>query len=175
MLTRTRADQVVPVYEKFFARFPSFETLKSANLQEAYEIFASLGLNRRARNVVDLVKTLAALEGEIPTNVKDLASLPAVGDYVARAVMCYAFGLPEAPIDTNVIRIISRIFGFRTNDSSRRDEKFLEFAKSLVPKDRPREFNLALLDFGALVCKPKPLCTSCPLNSTCSYYQKVKA
>jgi A/G-specific adenine glycosylase len=175
MLTRTRADQVVPVFEKFFARFPSFETLKSANPQEAYKIFASLGLNRRAKSVVELIEALAELEGKIPRNVKELTSLPAVGDYVARAVMCYAFGEPEAPIDTNVIRIISRIFGFRTNDSSRRNDKVLEFAKSLVPKDRPREFNLALLDFGALICKPKPLCISCPLNRNCSYYEQNKA
>jgi len=174
MLTRTRADQVVPVYEKFFARFPSFEALRSARSGEAYEIFASLGLNRRARSILELIKALAELEGEIPTNLKELVSLPAVGEYVARAVMCYAFGAPEAPIDTNVIRIISRVFGFSINDSSRRDEKILEFAKSLVPKDKPREFNLALLDFGALICKPKPLCSSCPLNKNCSYYQKTK-
>ncbi len=169
MLQRTRADQVVPIYEKFFSRFPTFGELQR-NPKEAYRIFALLGLRWRAKKIVQLIGVLKRNRGIVPSSIEELRNLPGVGEYVAGAVMCYAFKAPEAPIDTNVIRILSRFFGLATTDSSRRDRKLLSFARSLVPPDRAHDFNLSLLDFGALVCKTKPLCGICPLSSKCSYF-----
>ncbi len=169
MLQRTRADQVVPVYEKFFSRFPTFKALQSSDGRLARDMFGTLGLRWRAENIPDLIKALKERKGRIPSSIDELEELPGVGPYVARAVMCYAFKAPEAPIDVNVIRILSRYFGLSTNDSSRRDQKVLSFARKLVPPGRVHDFNLSLLDFGALVCKPKPLCNICPLKNSCFY------
>ncbi len=171
MLQRTRADQVSPIYLEFAGRYPTFQKLANATDNQIISIFSRLGLEWRARNVVALIKVLKnKYQGKVPTELKELRELPGVGDYVSKAVMCYAFGKRFVPLDVNVVRVISRIHGIHVKaDLARRDKKINEIAMSLLSRRDPREFNLALLDFAALVCKPKPLCHSCPMNDSCEY------
>ena len=176
MLQRTKAEQVVPVYSEFVERYPTFAHLSNASESDVVSLFARLGLRWRARNVVRLIRVLEEkFDGEIPRDIADLKKLPAVGDYVANAVMCYAFGERTAPVDSNVVRVVSRLFGLTTTgDSARRSKQVLQVANSLIHKERAVDLNLALLDIAAQVCKPKPLCQVCPLQLFCQYYQVRK-
>jgi len=112
--------------------------------------------------------------GRIPEDIEELKALPGVGDYVSKAVRCYAFGRREAPIDSNVVRVIARVRGQQLNtETGRRDKDLASFALSLIPRGLDgRRVNLALLDLGALVCKPVPRCNECPLASYCNYYNE---
>ena len=176
MLQRTRADQVVPVYEKFVKKYSSFELIAKATKTEITTLFSSLGLTWRARNAFKLVKALEKTKGEVPNDLDTLKQLPGVGDYVAKAVLCYAFGMPFVPVDTNVVRVFSRVFGIKTNsDSGRRSRRILDLAQRIVPAAEPQAFNIALLDFAAVVCKPVPICPSCPMNQDCRYFSKTRS
>jgi A/G-specific adenine glycosylase len=106
--------------------------------------------------------------GDVPAGKADLEALPGIGHYIAAAVRCFAFGYPDAVVDTNTVRIASRVFGFRVNDSSRRNRAVHQHVKGLVSPTTARESNLALLDLGALVCTArKPACESCPVRAFC--------
>jgi A/G-specific adenine glycosylase len=176
MLQRTRAEQVVPFYLDFVKKYPTFSALRAANQEEVYEFFSRLGLNWRARNVVRLVRTLELdFNGLIPRKIDQLRLLPGVGEYVARAVMCYAYGDAVAPVDTNVVRVICRLFGLPYDpDSGRRRKDVRVAAIALVSSRSPKEINLALLDFAAEVCQPKPRCESCSLKHLCDFYATKK-
>jgi A/G-specific adenine glycosylase len=175
MLQRTKAEQVVPVYAEFFQRYPTFKELSRAKPRDVETLFQKLGLRWRARNVVKLIRALQTdFRGIVPNDFDELRELPAVGDYVAKAVLCYAFEKRVAPIDTNVVRVISRLFGLSiTSDSARRNRRISEIADSLIPTHRARDFNLCLLDFAAIICRPKPMCSVCPVSRDCSYYHNV--
>ena len=170
LLHRTRADQVVALYHRFLDRFPDIHSLAAAEPQELHDLLFSAGLRWR----VDLLlKTAQEIErrfqGEIPHDRKELESLPGVGPYIAAAIRCFAFGEADAILDTNTVRIASRVFGFLMNDSSRRSPRVLRLLESLLDRDHPAAFNLALLDLGALVCLPRaPLCDQCPVQSMCT-------
>ena|SRR5438309_8982520 len=175
MLLRTRAEQVVPVYLEFVRRYPTFEKLASAPRREVELLFSSLGLDWRTKRVIKLIRFLEShYDGRIPDDMKGLRGLPGVGDYIAKAVLCYAFGKREAPVDTNVVRVITRLFGKLLNpDLARRNKSIVELTNSLVPQGKDaQKFNLALLDLGALVCKPVPECNNCPLTTSCEYYRQ---
>lgn len=176
MLLRTKANQVVPVYNEFVRKYPTFNKLARASNREISSLFSPLGLKWRAKRIIKLTQYLDQhYNGRVPDDFAELRELPGVGDYVAKAVLCYAFGRREGPVDTNVVRVVTRLFGKPQNpDVARRNKIIAELTASLVPKGdkNARRFNLALLDLGALVCKPKPLCDKCPLNSYCEYYQQ---
>jgi A/G-specific adenine glycosylase len=172
MLQRTRADQVVPVYSEFINRYPTFEDLARAKKSQVVALFSKLGLTWRAKNVFKLIRVLESqYRGRVPSDVEMLRELPAVGLYVAKAVSCYAYGTKLVPVDTNVVRVISRLFGLPGQvDSARRSRSVTKLADSLAPEANFQDFNLALLDFAAKVCRPKPLCEICPLQKQCHFY-----
>jgi A/G-specific adenine glycosylase len=174
MLQRTKADQVVPVYQDFIRKYPTFRQMSTASKREIFLFFKKLGLTWRANNVVKLVETLKEkFDGEVPSRTEDLEDLPGVGRYVPDAVACYAFGSRRVPVDSNVARVISRLFDLKIDaDSARRNARVIQLAGKLLPESRSRDFNLALLDFSAAVCKPTPLCGICPLRMNCGYYAR---
>jgi A/G-specific adenine glycosylase len=171
MLQRTKADQVVPVYEEFMKRFPDPVSLREADAEVIRSFFSRLGLMWRA----DLIKKFAAalserFGGRIPSERDQLLSLPAVGDYMADAVLSFAFGRNVAVVDSNVCRVLRRLFGLRPRGEARRDKLVREIAQRLVPPERAREFNWAMIDFAAAVCTPRnPKCDICPLKEMCSH------
>ena len=110
--------------------------------------------------------------GVIPSELNQLMELPGIGDYMSRALLCFAFGKDTPIVDTNVARILYRLFDikgeFPQNPARKRD--LLETANRLVPDGKSREFNLAMLDLGALICQSrKPKCGTCPLSTNCTF------
>jgi len=172
MLHRTQAPQVVPVYERFIARYPDVPALARATREELHDALYSLGLRWR----IDLIQAMAAelmthFDGQIPREKAELLSLPGVSEYIAGAVRCFAWNLPEPLIDTNTVRVVGRLFGLEVRDSSRRNRRFRKLITALVDPDEPRAYNYALLDLADQVCMKKrpPGCARCPVQKCCVY------
>ncbi len=171
LLHRTRADQVVQIYERFIQRYPDVQAVAQTTPDELHEIVYSAGLRWRVDLLLETAREIdQRFSGEVPVDREALESLPGIGPYIAAAIRCFAHGLPDAILDTNTVRIASRVFGFVLTDGSRRSKKVLHLLEFLLDAERPRAFNLALLDLGALICRPqRPLCRECPVQPQCAY------
>lgn len=174
MLRRTKALQVEKVYKEFMSKFSSLEDLLNSNSEDIYGLLHPLGLDWRNRSFLNLVAELNGVYGGIvPVDKKELMSLPGVGEYVASAVRCFAFGFPEIVIDTNTSRVISRVIGLEEQGELRRRGEIKKVYNRILDQDNPREFNYALLDLGALICTPKNRkCEICPIREFCSSCKK---
>lgn len=169
LLHRTRAPQVIPVYQKLVARYPDARALAHASKQELQAALQSLGLRWRTDLLHAMAAELAArFGGEIPRNKQDLLSLPGVSEYIASATLCFAWNEPEAIVDTNTVRVVARLFGIEIRDSLRRNRRFRELVRSLVDPANARAYNFAMLDLAAAVCTPKePAHDDCPVLAFC--------
>jgi len=176
MLQRTRADQVKPVYLEFISKYPNTRELNKAPEKDIREYFGRLGLLWRAKLVKSLAKELVnRFSGKIPQSRDLLLPLPAIGEYIADAVLCFGYGADVAVVDANVCRIIKRVFGLVAKGEARRDRSFKRLAQEMVSSGKADEFNWAMIDFAALVCTPSsPKHSVCPMNEFCSYYQNLK-
>ncbi|MGD0451209.1 MAG: DNA glycosylase [Candidatus Bathyarchaeia archaeon] len=174
MLQRTKADQVVPTYLSFLERFPNFQKLNSASEEDLTKFFYRLGLVHRSKYVKMLATdVILRFNGKIPENRNELLSLPAVGEYVADAVLCFAFNKPSSIVDSNVCRVIGRVFDLTAKGEARRDPKFRKKADELLPETKVNEYNWAVIDLAALICIPKkPLHSICPLRKICASVKK---
>lgn len=176
MLRKTTAKQVTDIFSEFFSKYPSPQELAQAEENELRELLKPLGMeHKRSKELIKLAKTLIDKhKGQVPRTFEELLSLPGVGKYTAGAVMCMAYSQDEAMVDTNVVRIITRYFDFKSKRKRPREDPTLwEFVKSLIPPGKCREFNLGLLDFANRICRArKPECERCPLKNHCSYYQR---
>lgn len=175
MLQRTKANQVEAVYSSFIKQFPDSHTLSKANMHNIEEYFQRLGLMWRARLLRKLAADLVEKhEGKVPQTREDLLKLPSIGEYVADAILSFAFQKDVAVVDSNVCRVLSRVFGMSSKGEARRDKRFRRKAEEILPKGKAREYNLAILDHAALICRPKrPRCPICPIRTMCSYYSKL--
>ena len=173
LLHRTRANQVVPLYARFLQRFPNIGTLSQSTPEELSALFHSGGLHWRWKLLHSMAVALEErFQGQIPDDFKILVSLPGISHYIASAVRCFAFGHPDALLDTNTVRVAGRLFGLPLTDSSRRSRLFRAVLEKLIDKEHPREFNFALIDFAALVCKSgSPLHKECGLKQHCDFYR----
>jgi len=169
MLQRTKADQVAPVYGEFIRRFPDPYSLHKADPEVIRSYFSKLGLMWRADLIIRFAaKLVERFGGKIPPDRDQLLSLPAVGDYIADAVLSFAYGRDVAVVDSNVCRVLRRVFGLKPRGEARRDRRFRELAQMLVPPGKSREFNWAMIDFASAVCTPRnPKCDECPLRENC--------
>lgn len=164
-LTQTPADNVAAVYPRFLKRFPTLNAIANASEDELVEAIEPLGFqNMRA----GALKQIASKHDHLPTEPESLMELPRVGRYVANATLCFARGDCLPVLDRNVERVYSRVFR-DTWPKTETDQ--LAFAQRLVP-DEARAYNLALLDFGALVCQNEPLCEQCFAREYCVYFQE---
>lgn len=173
ILQQTRVDQGLPYFQKIAKKFPTVKDLALATEQEVLKSWQGLGYYSRARNLhAAAKKVVQEHQGQIPTTYKSLLKLPGIGDYTAAAIASIAFGEVQAAVDGNVYRVLSRIFGIRTpTDTTKGKKEFRPLAQELVDPEQPGEFNQAMMDFGALQCKPvNPLCDSCPVQSFCYAY-----
>jgi A/G-specific adenine glycosylase len=175
MLRRTRASQVVPVYEAFMQKFPTPEDLSAADDGEVIEMLRPLGLAWRVPAFKQLASRIVMEHGgQVPSDRGALLALPGVGDYVAEAVRCFGFGEAVAIVDANTVRVSARYFGFEFDPESRRNKEVRAAVAQLLDATRPAESNLALLDFAATICQPlRPLCESCPVAPRCAWRQAV--
>lgn len=174
LLHRTRATQVVPLYEKFITRYPAIQDLSGAEFNEITTLLGPAGLKWRINLIDEMIKKIVTdFNGQIPENKMDLLSLPGVGNYIASAVRCFSWGYPEILVDTNTVRICGRINGIKIDDKSRRDKNFLRKMEEFLDKKNPAAFNYAMLDLGALICHTKnPECANCPLYEFCQFALK---
>lgn len=169
MLQRTRAEQVAPIYSTFVKRYPDYRTAMNEDPEIIRELISRLGLNWRARKVIELIEILSEKDGMIPTTKEELIDLPGVGDYIANAFLSMHSGIKAPITDANAVRVWSRILGFEIKGEIRRQKWFSEMCMRLTPDDEHKAFNYALLDFSRTICKTKPLCEECPLQEECSY------
>ena len=176
LLSRTRAQNVVPVYEQFIARFPETEDLKTATLEEIETMIYPLGLRWRAPLLKQLCDHLAASNGRVPTTLEGLQKLPAVGVYVAAAMLSFHGGGRAVLVDANVVRFLCRLVERPMDGETRRKRWLLELADALTPHRKVHEFNYALLDFTMEICKTKPECARCPIGPRlCLHGRRVLA
>ncbi|MGE5841924.1 MAG: A/G-specific adenine glycosylase, partial [Deltaproteobacteria bacterium] len=170
MLQQTQVKTVTPYYRRFLARFPSVNDLAEARADEVLKLWENLGYYSRARNLHAAAKRVVARwQGRLPQDKEDLLTLPGIGEYTASAILSIAFDRPVAAIDTNVSRVISRLFAIRSPSGSPESrEQVRERANRLLSKKHPGHFNQAMMDLGAAVCTARsPSCPSCPLRSMC--------
>ncbi|MCH3884031.1 A/G-specific adenine glycosylase [Tenacibaculum aquimarinum] len=175
MLQQTRVAQGLPYFLKFTEAFPTVFDLAKADENTVLKLWQGLGYYSRARNLHFTAKYIAnELNGEFPDNYKDLLQLKGIGDYTASAIASICFNQPNAVVDGNVYRVLSRYFGIKTPiNSSSGIKEFKALAQTLIDTKQPGTYNQAIMDFGALHCKPQnPLCDSCPLANSCVALEK---
>lgn len=174
LLQRTRADAVADIYEDFFDAFPSPEEVVKADEREVYDRVYSLGFgNQRTRSI----REAAALcvnqyGGKVPADLDALQEPWRVGPYSARACLMFAFNKPLALVDSNIARIIERVFSYEMPQQPHKKDSVYALAETLIPSDPAlaRAINFAFLDLGALICtESDPSCENCPLNSCCIF------
>ena len=169
ILQQTRIAQGQAYWERFLATWPDVQALAAASEDEVLRLWQGLGYYSRARNLHAAARQIVAA-GRFPDTLEGIRALKGVGDYTAAAIGSIAFGLPAAVVDGNVYRVLARCFGLETPVGSTAAKKeFTALAQSLLPSDRPGDFNQGMMDFGALQCTPDaPCCPICPLASRCA-------
>lgn len=172
MLQQTTVATVTPRFARFVDRWPTVAALAAAEDAEVLREWAGLGYYARARNMIACARQLAA--SGFPETEEGLRALPGIGDYTAAAIAAIAFGRPTVAIDTNVARVVARLFAIERPIGAARTE-IRDHAASLVPPNRADDFTQAMMDLSATICRPKaPRCPACPLQSDCAAFASGK-
>lgn len=170
MLQQTQVTTVIPYFQHWMQRFPDVQALADADESDVLHAWQGLGYYSRARNLRRAAQEIVRRhEGRLPDSVVELRKLPGIGPYSAGAIASIAYGRREPLVDGNVIRVLTRLCALR-GDPSRAPLKteLWEVARTLLPTQRPGDFNQALMELGATVCTPRaPRCEACPLQSQC--------
>ena len=170
MLQQTQVETVIPYYRRWLKRFPTIKALAAAPLGEVLAVWEGLGYYSRARNLHKAAqKVMAEFNGKLPHSLEGLRALPGVGRYTAGAVASIAFNQDAAVLDGNVKRVLARVFNLTDDVKSPAGERKLwALAEGLIPKGRAGDYNQAVMDLGATICKPQnPACPLCPLRDPC--------
>jgi len=173
ILQQTRVEQGTPYYYKFLEAFPTVLDLAQASENEVIKLWQGLGYYSRARNLHAAAKMVQdQFNGTFPFDYQNIRSLKGVGDYTAAAIASFAFGLPHAVVDGNVYRFLARYYGIKTPiDSGQGKKLFQELAGSILDKKNPGVHNQAIMEFGALHCKPaQPDCENCIFKLECNAF-----
>lgn len=174
MLQQTQVATAIPYYHRFMQRFPTTHRLARADVEEVLKLWEGLGYYSRARNLHRAAgQVVSRFGGRIPDDPAAFRSLPGVGDYIAAAVLSIAFGRVLPVVDGNVKRVLARLLEMDTPvNHSGAHKVFRVPAGALISPEQPADFNQAIMELGALVCRPKqPLCRSCPLADLCMAYR----
>jgi A/G-specific adenine glycosylase len=175
ILQQTRVEQGWSYYEKFVSEFPTIRHLAEAPEKKVFKLWEGLGYYTRCRNLIDTAKKVSSqYGGRFPSSYPEILDLKGIGPYTAAAIGSFAFNLPYAVVDGNVQRVLSRYFGISTAIDSVSGKKFYyELASSLLDKRRPGIYNQAIMDFGAVICKPKnPRCPDCVQQTDCVAFRQ---
>jgi A/G-specific adenine glycosylase len=172
MLQQTRVAAVIAHYHEFLRRFPTVEKLARARESSVLAAWSGLGYYRRARMLHAAAKVVVGeLDGEFPATAEALRELPGVGRYTAAAIASIAFGEPVAVVDGNVERVLQRFSGRQITG-----EDFWLLAEALLDRERPGDFNQAMMELGATVCTPRtPACLTCPVVELCATRGEIAA
>lgn len=175
MRTQTRVNQGIHYYLKFIERFPTVDDLANAKEDEILKLWQGLGYYSRSRNLHHAAKTVVnKYNSSFPSDYLNIISLKGIGPYTAAAISSIVFGNVKPVMDGNVLRVVSRWFAIEhpvnTNPGKKKIEDILEI---MIDKNAPGKFNQAMMEFGALFCKPKnPDCPNCPFIEHCHAYKK---
>ncbi len=170
MLQQTQVKTVIPYYQNFIDRFPTLNALAVSELDDVLKVWEGMGYYARARNLHKAAKIICLeYDSIVPKDYDAFLKLPGVGEYTAAAVQSIAFGKPVSAVDGNIKRVLSRIFQMNQPINLPSAKKgFAKSAESLLDKKNPGDYNQAMMELGALVCKPlKPNCEMCPVSPFC--------
>lgn len=177
ILQQTRVQQGIDYYNRFIHAFPDIKPLATAPEKKVYKIWEGLGYYTRCKNLIATAKFIHEnLQGNFPEEYEEILSLKGIGNYTASAIASFAFNQPYAVLDGNVFRVLSRFFGQEIPVNTTEGKKFYsQLSQLLLDKKNPAKYNQAIMDFGAIVCKPLlPLCFECPLKKGCVAFLKNK-
>jgi A/G-specific adenine glycosylase len=171
ILQQTRVEQGWAYYERFLKKFPNISALARASDQVVLKCWEGLGYYTRCRNLIHTARYIAfERNGLFPSTYDEIIQLKGVGPYTAAAIASFAFNQPHAVVDGNVFRVLARYHGLSTPiDRPEGKKLFQSLAQGSLDKDQPGQYNQALMDLGATVCKPQsPNCADCPLRKNCT-------
>ena len=171
MLQQTQVDRVIPKYHEFLQQYPSVKDLALAKPDEVRKTWYPLGYNIRPYRLHGIAcETVERYGGTIPKDPDELQSLKGIGRYTAGAVRSFAFNEDAPILDTNVMRVLHRVF-IGEGDPKEQKAKLWVMSENLIPKGKGYDFNQALMDFGAMVCTArKPYCLLCPMREFCQAF-----
>jgi A/G-specific adenine glycosylase len=173
MLQQTQVERVLPKYHEWLAKYPSLEALAAAAPQEVTKTWYPLGYNIRPQRLQSIAReAVERFGGALPSDEETLLSFKGIGQYTAGAIRSFAFRERAAILDTNVARVISRVFlGGGDVKQPALQRRLWALSAALVPHRHVFDFNQALMDFGATLCiARKPLCLTCPMQASCRAY-----
>jgi A/G-specific adenine glycosylase len=177
MLQQTQVDRVIPYFSHWLEAFPTVHDLAAAPTADVIRLWAGLGYNRRAVNLQRTAQAVVERGGTFPESVDELLELPGVGPYTAGAIACFAFEQDVPFIDTNMRRVLHRVFfGVDVPGPTASDREVLAIASVAIPPGDGWNWNQGLMEFGALHCTArKPLCVICPLQVECSAWPDIQS
>ncbi len=170
MLQQTQVNHVIGKYREFLRRFPTVRSLAFARTSDVIRAWSGLGYNMRAVRLLRVAQEVVErFGGKIPSGPELLLQLPGIGQYTANAIASFAFELSVPVVDTNIRRVISRLFfSMRYCDERVSEQSAWKIAGELLPRTRPRDWTLALMDLGSTICTgSRPRCSECPVNRLC--------
>ena len=173
MLQQTQVSTVIPYFKRFVQKIPNFKKLSKANDQTLMKLWEGLGYYSRARNLKkSAIMINGKFGGTLPSNIEDLKSLPGVGDYKSTAIMAIAFNQKFIPLDGNVERILKRVLYLRSEKAISKEN--MQISKKFFGlSERASDYAQAIMELGALVCRPtSPLCDKCPIRINCISYKR---
>ena len=173
MLQQTQVSTVIPYFKRFVQKIPNFKKLSKANDQTLMKLWEGLGYYSRARNLKkSAIMINVKFGGTLPSNIEDLKSLPGVGDYTSTAIMAIAFNQKFIPLDGNVERILKRVLYLRNEKDISKEN--MQISKNFFGlSERASDYAQAIMELGALVCRPiSPLCQKCPISINCISYKR---
>lgn len=171
MLQQTQVDRVIPKYREFLDRYPSFEDLAEAPVKDVKKTWYPLGYNIRPERLHSIAReTVERYGGELPRAADELLSFKGIGRYTAGAIRSFAFNEDAPILDTNVIRVLHRVFVAK-GDPKTQKALLWDMSEALIPQGKGYDFNQAIMDFGATCCTARnPACGRCPMKSLCRTY-----
>lgn len=176
MLQQTQVERVIPKYRQFLATFPTLAALAAAPTADVISAWVPLGYNRRAVSLQAIARqVIAEYDGRLPETIEELLKLKGIGPYTAGAIACFAHRQQVATVDTNIYRVLHRVFlGLEHPEPKLRTEAMFAFAAQVLPVGSAYDWNQALMDMGATLCtSANPQCASCPLQESCLAYQEL--
>ena len=170
ILQQTRVEQGLSYYDNFIKTFPDIDKLAKAADKKIFKLWEGLGYYTRCRNLIATARYISKKrKGKFPVAYEEIKALKGVGPYTAAAISSFAFNLPYAVLDGNVYRVLARLFGInKPVDATEGKKYFASLAEELLDKKQPGLYNQAIMDFGAVVCKPvSPVCSDCIFRKSC--------
>ena len=173
MLQQTQVITVIPYFNRFIKNIPNLEALASFENRKLFKLWEGLGYYSRARNLKKTAQVIIKnFKGKLPDNFSDLISLPGIGNYTASAILAIAFNKPLIPLDGNIERVLKRYL-YLKKESQIQKENLIKSKKVLGTSSRSGDYAQALMELGALICKPNnPICEKCPISKNCKSFTK---